>query len=239
MTQIIELKPSIAGSHISSACQAAIEQADHQNSKVAFTFNDTRVIVSPGEKAQDVEARWVRDFEAAAEAYRQSPEHKAAQEKSERDRIERETRTLHETASTEQEMRAAKAPWPYTEKQLIEYIDSLVNRQHDYGTGVYAVSLAASATFNYVAHKLGASGFQSSCADLDFLRRTRDLKGPFMLINAEDALYPQYDLREKLEEALTEWKPWLKTEASKKLAESPVAHPEVIAHWRKLSEEPR
>jgi len=34
---------------------------------------------------------------------------------------------------------------------------------------------------------------------------------------AENALYPQTDPREKLDEALTEWKPWLKEQAEKKL----------------------
>ena len=139
-----------------------------------------------------------------------------------------------EKAQTEAEMREAKDPWPYTREQLLQYIDSLTERSHDYGTCVYALSLGALAAFNYVAHKLGVTGFQSSCADLDFLRRNRSLKGPFILLKAEDALYPQYDLREKLDEALNEWKPWLAEEAEKLLA-SGTAHPAVLAHWKNLA----
>jgi hypothetical protein len=56
-----------------------------------------------------------------------------------------------------------------------------------------------------------------------------------MIIKAEDALYPQYDLRAKLDEALAEWQPWLKEEAGKKLAESPTAHPNVVAYWEWLA----
>jgi len=63
--------------------------------------------------------------------------------------------------------------------------------------------------------KLGVTGFQSSCADLSFLRRSRHIEGPFMIMMAENALYPQTDPREKLDEALTEWKPWLKEQAEK------------------------
>jgi hypothetical protein len=138
---------------------------------------------------------------------------------------------------TEREMRAEKAPSPETREKLAEYIDSLVEREHDYGTCVYAMSLAATAAFNYVALKLGVTGFQASCADLDVLRRTRNMEGPFILFKAEDALYPQYDLPERLRTAMYEWRDWLAEQARLKLSESrPVkAHPNVLAHWRKLA----
>jgi len=98
--------------------------------------------------------------------------------------------------------------------------------------------MAATAAFYYVAHQLGVTGFQSSCADMDILRRTRSIKGPWMILKAEDALYPQYDLKAKLSEMLEsgETRQWLKEEATKKLAENAGAHPNVIAHWKKLAE---
>jgi hypothetical protein len=58
---------------------------------------------------------------------------------------------------------------------------------------------------------------------------------PFMIVKAEDALYPQCDPREKLAEALREWRPFLKEEAIKRLAESPDASRAVLAHWRYLA----
>lgn len=138
-------------------------------------------------------------------------------------------------AVLEKAMRDETVPWPKSIEELNEYIASLVEREHDYGTCCYAMSMASEATFNYVSHKLGVTGFEASCADLDFLRRTRGMKGPFMIIDAEDMLYPQYDLHAKLNEALTKWRDWARDEAEKKLAEAPNAHPDVVAHWRKLA----
>lgn len=132
-------------------------------------------------------------------------------------------------------MRDEETKWPKSLDELTEYIKSLTDREHDYGTRVYARSLAAAATFNYVATKLGVTGFQASCADLDFLRRTRSLKGPFIILKAEDICYPQYNLHEKLNKDMNEWKSWVAEECKKLLETSDSAHPDVIAHWKKLA----
>jgi hypothetical protein len=141
-------------------------------------------------------------------------------------------------AKTEQEMREVATAWPQTAEELSEYIDSLVEREHDYGTSCYAMSLAATAAFNYVAHRIGATGFQASCADLDILRRTRDIKGPFVFIRGEHLLYPQYDLSSQLASAMNDLGVWAAKEAKKKLTEANEhVHPNVIAHWKKLAKE--
>lgn len=141
--------------------------------------------------------------------------------------------------TTEKEMREEFAPSPKTLKELNTYITSLVEREHDYGTAVYAMSLAAVATFNFVAKRLGVTGFQASCADLDILRRTRHLKGPFAIIDAEKMIYPQYDLREQLDDNMTAWLPWVKAECARRLAElngdDDHIHPCVKAHWERLA----
>lgn len=232
--ETIELN-SIAGYHISDTCKKAVLLADESGKQVHFEFNGTHVNVQPGEQPEAVMARWDTDFEAAAKAWRESPER--AIEQAAREEKERQERTasMKEVASTEAEMRDADVPWPKTEAQLAEYIDSLAKRQHDYGTCVYAASMAATAAFHYICGTLGMTGFQAGCADLDILRRTRLIKGPFMLIKGEDALYPQYDLIGRLEESLDEWKPWLKEEAEKRLRETSMAHPDVLAHWNKLA----
>lgn len=227
---------SIAGRHISSVCEEAVEMA--VDCIVEFEFNGMTVQVKPGETAAAVEERWQAATNAAREAWINSPEYKERErQREEQEKREREA-IMVETAKTESEMRAAKVPWPRTEKQLAEYVASLINREHDYGTAAYAISMAATAAFNYVASVLGCTGFQASCADLDVLRRTRHLEGPFMIIKGEDALYPQYDLHEKLSEAMSGWKDWLTEEAQKKLAANDYAHPNVIAHWKKLAQEP-
>jgi hypothetical protein len=224
----------LAGTHISTACVKAVVLANFENQDVCFTFNDTQVIAHPGDSAEELATKWHAASEAAAKAWRESPEYIAREKKRAEDYAARCAAAMVESAHTEKEMADAKSPWPYTCDQLMQYIDSLVNRSHDYGTCVYALSLGALAAFNFISHKLGVTGFQASCADLDFVKRNRSIKGPFILLKAEDALYPQYDLQAKLHEALKEWQPWLSEEAEKRLAGG-VAHPNVVAHWKKLA----
>lgn len=140
---------------------------------------------------------------------------------------------------TELEMREEKAPTPTTPEELATYVESLISRDHDYGTCVYAMSLAATAAFNMVAGKLGVTGFQASCADLDIIRRIRHYDGPFMLVNLADHLYPQYDLVRRVAEAIEGNAEWFAKAAAEKLAEGRGAltvHPDVLAHWTRLSE---
>ena len=140
------------------------------------------------------------------------------------------------TYPSEAEMRESEVPWPESAEDLSAYIAALVDREHDYGTCVYAMSMAAVAAFNHVAKRLGVTGFQASCADMDVLRRTRSIDGPFMVLQAKDALYPQYDLRAKLDEMLSSASDWLATRAREELSKSSAhAAPAVIAHWKKLA----
>ena len=139
---------------------------------------------------------------------------------------------------TETELREAQAPYPETEEELSAVVKALAERQHDYGTCVYAMSIAANASFNYIAHKLGVTGFQASCADMDFMRRTRGWQGPAMVVDLADHLYPQYDLVKRVQEAIDNNAEWFATAAQKNLSEERTelpAHPNVIAHWRRLA----
>lgn len=142
---------------------------------------------------------------------------------------------MKEVAKTEQEMRDSKVPWPQTIEELTEYINSVLGRDdHDYGTCVYAMSMAAVATFYYVSHMLGVTGFQASCADMDFLRRTRGYESGFRLTNYDDLLYPQYLNKEHFpshKELLMENLPQLARKAQRLLQENMPAHPEVKARW--------
>ena len=138
------------------------------------------------------------------------------------------------------EMRETKAPTPAHSQALAEYVESLIAGPHTYNTCVSAMSLAAVATYNLVANKLGVTGFQASCADLDILRQTRGLEAG-IVINFDNALYPQYDLPKRLADALDGSKVWLAEKAAGLLAAESAkagypAHPEVVAHWRKLAE---
>jgi len=136
-------------------------------------------------------------------------------------------------------MRDFKSPWPESIDELAALITAVTNREHGYGTCVYAMSIAAECAFNYVAYTEGCTGFQASMADLDVVRRTRSLKGPFALIDGNDLLYPQHDIRGRIEELISKWQPWAKKEAQKLLdsnGNGHGAHPDVKAHWQKLAE---
>ena len=137
-------------------------------------------------------------------------------------------------AATEKEMREADVPRITSAEQLADYVGALVDRPHDYGTCVYAMSMAAVAAFNYVAHELGVTGFQASCADLDILRRTRDLEWG-RVQDFTNLLYPQYEDRfTGLDALLCEHREELAKRAAKLLADSPGAAPGVVAHWHAL-----
>jgi hypothetical protein len=139
--------------------------------------------------------------------------------------------------ASEKELREHEAMTPTSPAELAGFVQDLVGREHDYGTCVYAMSLAAVAAFNYVASKLGVTGFQASCADMDIIARTRGLKHGFMILDASQLLYPQYDLVEKVAKFCNDTRKRLAPEARRLLAESDkeFVHPEVSAHWEKLA----
>lgn len=141
---------------------------------------------------------------------------------------------------TEEQLRELNMPWPKTKEELDEMISTLVERQHDYGTAVYAMSLSAIAAYHYVANQLGVSGFQASCADLDFIRRARCLKGPFRFHSYEQALYPQYEQDYRNEVIHQSVADWLKKEGQRLVEETPDQdnhpNPRFIAHIKLLAE---
>jgi hypothetical protein len=111
---------------------------------------------------------------------------------------------------------------------------------------------AALAAFNWAAHEVGATGFQAGWAALRFYGEANHIDGPFGVLKAQDALFPQYNLPNKAAGWLHEWGPWLAEQARAKLAEyeakpryrftdddgdvheGDTAHPDVVAHWRSL-----
>lgn len=136
----------------------------------------------------------------------------------------------------ERELREQSAPWFETIKELSDFIELMVKRSHDYGSVTYAMSLCAEATFNYVAHAQGCTGFQASAAGLNLIASLRGQKNGLMILHGDDLLYPQYDLRQKVNEWIEETEERLSKVALEKLAEEgPGAHPDVRRRWLKLS----
>ena len=142
---------------------------------------------------------------------------------------------------TEQQLRKEKVPYIKTEKELTAYIHTLANRPHDYGTCVYAVSMASVATYNYMAGKLGITGFQDGCASLDIIGRIRNIDN-FRIVDYKNLLYPQYALNSEyfptVPELLAKNSKWLREEATKLLKENKGrrVHPNVRHWWKQLSE---
>lgn len=134
-------------------------------------------------------------------------------------------------------LRAAKIPFPKAEDEMLAIMRAVLDRGHDYGTCVYAMSIAATAAFNYAASKLGCTGFQASLADLDFVRRARLIDGPLAIFKAADLCYPQYDLRTKFNEWVEKSQDWVSERCAELLRDMDAtgggAHPGVVAHWEK------
>jgi len=141
------------------------------------------------------------------------------------------------TTMNEQQMRDFRVPFFHTEEELLTFIRSMCDHGDDYGTAVYAMSLAAVATFNYMSHVVGASGAQAGFASLDAVRRMRGTEGPFMIVELNDMLYPQCNPIMRVcdwvgEKESTEW---LAKKARERLVDSGYAIPEIIAHWKRLA----
>lgn len=136
----------------------------------------------------------------------------------------------------EEELRELDVPWPRNETDLLRIIRAVAKREHDYGTCVYAMSIAAEASYNYISHVLGVTGFQASWADMDFLRRTRGWKMGFRILNYENLLYPQYLDREHFpthDDLIKENIDRLGEQAEKLLLEGK-AHPKIVSWWEDL-----
>lgn len=202
-----------------------------------FSFNDWEFETIEGEMLGDARQRFKEQHDVDV-LTRQQMADKAGKDLD--DMHTRQAAAISEAkVMTETEMRDLQAPTPQTIYALDAFITELVDRPHDYGTCVYAMSLAATAALNYVANKLGVSGFQASCADMDILRRTRGFDWG-RIISYENLLYPQYCD----DEHFPSWRTMLndadiRTELAKRAAQllidSPNAHEHVVAHWKRLA----
>lgn len=228
-----------AGSHIREACKQVLAKAKRTNKDIAFKFNCYTLTCGPKTTLRQLHKQW-KDL-----SWHPILSAKAEQAESRRNlkkiRDDQAAAIKKAKVATEAEMRDADVPWPKSMKELTGYVNTLVKRPHDYSTSAYAMSMAAVATFNYVAHELGTTGFQAGYAQMDFLRRERGMKHGFQILNYADLLYPQYLNDEHFPGwrallAKAELRDELAKEARKLLKQSPDACDDVIAHWRWLSE---
>jgi hypothetical protein len=229
-------KRIMVGTHLHDALTEAHAEADQAGKVITFEFNGIEHDARPAESFEETKAR----AETATGWPILTREESAEQARLSLENTKREQAAAIAVADvpTEQQMREGKVPWLHTPEELAAYTRALTDRPHDYGTCVYAMSMAAVAAFQYVAHKLGVSGFQAGCADMDILRRTRSIEGGFRIVQYDDLLYPQYwdEGRSGIfEAALVENAAHYAEKARALLAKCPAAHPEVLAHWRRLA----
>jgi hypothetical protein len=230
---------SLPGNHISQACKAAIAKATEIKGVCKFEFNGVAIRATSKDTPEGLEAHFRAELNRKHDEYMASPQRKIDEDnqrlKEEADARERARIIESIKTMTEAELRECAVPWLRSKQEFDSLIEALANRQHDYGTCVYAMSIAAMAAYNFMGHELGTTGFQAGCANLDFLRRIRNIKGPFAIFDAHDMLYPQYEIRDKFEKNMNEWLPWAKAEAAKLLAANNQVHPDVKAHWEYLA----
>ena len=104
--------------------------------------------------------------------------------------------------------------------------------QHDYGTVVQAVAIAAVGAAWACDHSPqgGITGFQSGFVMWDFIRRWSGKDGPLRLLDYRDALYPQDAGKFAHTIDRDEWS-WLQEQAGALLVENQTAHERVRQHW--------
>jgi hypothetical protein len=137
--------------------------------------------------------------------------------------------------------------WPKTEDELLDRIrQNTINPWEGisvggegagdaYGRTMEQLSQITLDAFHYGCSVLHVSGLQASWAELNFVAKARQMEHGFLLLDADNLLYPQYDLLAQVREWIAETRPHLAKVAREKLAESPTAHPEVLARWREIA----
>lgn len=142
--------------------------------------------------------------------------------------------------ASESELRALEVPFVDDIITLSACMRALTDREHTYGSAAAAMSVAAMLAFNYVASVEGCTGAQADFARDDFYRRARRLEGPFCVISADDALFPQYDVADQSRRFLANHsvRKWLREKAAERLSKTDFyVDKSVTDHWKKLLEE--
>ena len=128
------------------------------------------------------------------------------------------------------------------EEQTLETLPAFLKKlseiEHDYGSIVVAMGAAALGAIRALnrSPQGGITGFQAGCLMFEFIRglNSEYRDAPLALLNFEWMLYPQYSPKFQKQFPKDVWE-WVQNRAKAHLAESPDAHPEVLAHWRAIA----
>lgn len=132
-------------------------------------------------------------------------------------------------------------PFPKDTQELIGYLEKLIkDLNSSYSEAPFAPALAAISAFNYVACKMGLTGFQASHSGMLFLAKLRHMEHGFKIIDYRDLLYPQYLDRFNIsaDKLIRENLGTLKSSAKDLLTTHKDAAPEVKEHWKSILDIP-
>jgi len=129
-------------------------------------------------------------------------------------------------------------PTPETDAELVAYIQSLVESEHDCGSACSAASTALLAAFAYVGHALRLTGAQRLVVTQELIRRLLGARVGIRFVILDELLYPESLTPGRLptlRELLLVHRDVLAREAKRLLAEGKTADPKVRAHWEWLA----
>lgn len=128
--------------------------------------------------------------------------------------------------------------FPKDWEDFTRYVEELESGSHGYNSIADALTLSTVAFFNYFASKHGMTGFQASWSGLQFIKQTRNIDAPFMIVDSSKLLYPQYDLESDVREFLEESKKGLAEKARENLKDANKhTSSRVIARWEELAKQ--
>lgn len=125
-----------------------------------------------------------------------------------------------------------------TLEQLPDFLKHLTTAyKHDYGTICHAIAAAAVAAAWAVekSPQGGITGFQGGAVMWQFMEKWNGIKFPARLVQYDDMLYPQYE-RKFTTISKDTWEHLQKKAGELLKGERRHAHPDVVAHWKKVAE---
>lgn len=123
-------------------------------------------------------------------------------------------------------------------KGLNKFIKEIMDAPQDYGSICTTMALIGTTAIRVADNKPkgGITGFQAGAVVWEFIRLMDVFgKGPKKITDYSEMLYPQCEYKFEKTIKRSVWD-YLQTEASANLENSPQAHPNVLAHWKSISE---
>lgn len=121
---------------------------------------------------------------------------------------------------------------------LNDFIIEIIESNQDYGTIVYGCVASMIAAFNVVNRSKagGITGFQAGCVGREIMQKFLLIKSPYKIVEYEKMLFPQYAKEFQKTIPKEVWDDLKKKAKEKVLKHSDFCSPDVLYHWKKVSE---